>query len=176
MVTNQSRKHTIKHVPTDAPTHPRTHEHIHQAIHPPTMCYSCAPMTYSRKCVSGSYAAPQLRLVKHHGSTKKKTAKHVNHPYPRTRSHTHPPTHRSNHQPSRTIRPTHDVVHQYSSTYSSTWVGTCIVYLCFVLGLPLFYYSPPRGVNDPSPRGRLSTPPLAESGIGVNFRAGDPES
>ena len=64
MVTNQSRRHTINHVLTDAPTHPRTHEHIHDAIHPPTMCYSCAAMTYSSKCVSSLYATPQLRVVK----------------------------------------------------------------------------------------------------------------
>ena len=72
MVTNQSRRHTINHVPTAAPTHPRTHEHIRQAIHPPTMCYSCAAMTYSSKRVSSSYAAPQLRVVKEPRVQKKK--------------------------------------------------------------------------------------------------------
>ena len=71
----------------------------------------------------------------------------------------HPPTHRPN-QPSRTSLSTHDVLQQFSSKYSSTRVGTCRVDSSAVLEFLLFYNSPPlRGASDPSPGGRLSTPP-----------------
>ena len=45
-------------------------------------------------------------------------------------------------------------------TYSITCVGTRRIDPSVVLGFPLFHHSPPsRGVSDPSPGGRLSTPP-----------------
>ena len=113
---------------TNRRTHPQTHGHTHQAIHPPTMCYSSTAITYSSRCVSSSYAALHRRVVK--APWVQKTKLHNTSPT-HSQEPARPPTHAHlPNQPSRTSIPTHNVLQQFSSKYSSTCVanGTCRVY------------------------------------------------
>ena len=87
------------------------------------------------------------------------------------------PTQRSNDEHSRTSLPTHDVLQQYSITYSSKWVCTCRVYRfsCWDFHCLTVPHNP--GERPTRTRvGAFPHPPLAESGIGRNSIARNSEN